>query len=120
MLVWPDRDTVDLAVRSWARIQLQEHPELVRLGYFGSYATGKWGVGSDVDLVAIVSEADAPFERRALRWDFELLPVPAEIMVYDETEWRRLQEEGGAFAQMLCRETQWVISAAADPPSPPR
>jgi len=81
---------------------------LQRLGYFGSYARGDWGVGSDVDLVAIVADAAEPVERRSLDWNLTTLPVPAEILVYTEMEWRALVSGGGRFAQTLAREVVWV------------
>jgi len=33
---WPDRRKVDTAVRDWAAVAVQERPEVIRLGYFGS------------------------------------------------------------------------------------
>ncbi len=61
---WPDRLTVDRAARSWAAGEARGHPELLRLGYFGSYASGNAGVGSDLDLIGIVDRAAEKFERR--------------------------------------------------------
>ncbi|MDQ4147454.1 MAG: hypothetical protein M3120_07205 [Pseudomonadota bacterium] len=43
-------------------------------------ATGVWA--TDLDVVAIVAAADAPFERRGLQWDLSNLPVPAELLVF--------------------------------------
>lgn len=43
MLRWPDRETVDRAVRRWAEEVARRKPEVVRIGYFGSYARGDWG-----------------------------------------------------------------------------
>ncbi len=37
------------------------HPELLKIGCFGSYAGGDWGLGSDLDLVVVVAEAGWPF-----------------------------------------------------------
>ena len=42
-LKWPDAQTVDEAVRALAQRLAGVHPELRRLGYFGSYARGDWG-----------------------------------------------------------------------------
>ncbi len=61
VLKWPDQKTVDHAVRSWSAEQGQHRPELLRFGYFGSYARGNWGVGSDLDLIAVVDDAAEPF-----------------------------------------------------------
>lgn len=108
VLRWPDAASVDRSVREWARGARARHSELVRLGYFGSYARGDAGVGSDLDLVAIVSEASASFERRALDWDLAPLPVPAEILVYTEPEWRAMRREGGRFVRTLESETVWI------------
>lgn len=108
VLKWPDRDAVDAAVRRWAELQAAQRPELLRLGYFGSYARGDWGVGSDVDLIAIVARSDDPFEARAARWDVTPLPVPADLSVYTSDEWDALQQRGGRFAERLLSETVWV------------
>jgi hypothetical protein len=86
VLRWPEKAAVDAAARAWAAEQRILHPELLRLGYFGSYARGDWGVGSDLDLIAVVSGADRPFRERPLDWDLDGLPVPAEILVYTSEE----------------------------------
>ena len=112
VLRWPDRDTVGRAVEEWARREAPRHPGLVRLGYFGSYARGDAGVGSDLDLVAVIERSDAAFERRALDWDLAELPVPAEILVYTAEEWERLRREGGRFAHALESEARWLAAAA--------
>lgn len=109
VLVWPDRLQVDRAVRLWAERIAKAKPELVRLGYFGSYARGDWGVGSDLDLVAIVASVDRPFERRALDWDLNALPVPAEILVYTEAEWLAVLTQASRFARILASEVVWLV-----------
>ncbi len=106
---WPDRQTVDAAVRSWARAEARRRPELLRLGYFGSYARGNWGPGSDLDLVAVVRESRLPFERRAIEWDVLALPVEVDLLVYTMREWDELQARGGRFARVLANETVWVV-----------
>ncbi|HEY3119443.1 MAG TPA: nucleotidyltransferase domain-containing protein [Vicinamibacteria bacterium] len=109
VLVWPDRAEVHRAAREWAIRTRRSRPDLRRLGYFGSYARGDWGVGSDLDLVAVVSTADEPFERRSLSWDVATLPVPADLIVYTESEWDRLRAEPSRFARMLAREVVWLF-----------
>jgi hypothetical protein len=90
VLRWPDRDAVDSAVRAWGRRVLGEGRGVEAVGYYGSYARGDWGVGSDVDLVVVVRDSGAPFERRAAAWDATALPVPADLVVYTEAEWGTL------------------------------
>ena len=110
VLKWPSRKVVDRAIRLWTAEQFRVQPNIIRLGYFGSYARGDWGVGSDLDLIAIVNETSQPFERRALQWDLKGLPVPAEIIVYTLSEWEDLQKRDTKFARMLKRETVWTFS----------
>jgi predicted nucleotidyltransferase len=111
VLRWPDRHAVEAALRGWAAAEATRHPGLVRLGVFGSYARGDAGVGSDLHLVAVVEDSEEPFERRAVSWDLAALPVPAEILVYTQAEWRKLLGEGSRFAAVLRREARWLIES---------
>jgi len=106
VLKWPDAGTVGAAVRQWAREMRRDRPEVIRLGYFGSYARGDWGVGSDLDLVIVVSSAEEPFERRGARWPTTDLPVPTDVLVYTDEEWQRLAP--GRFGQTVIREAVWL------------
>jgi predicted nucleotidyltransferase len=109
VLKWPDRSAVDAALRSTAARLAESHPELLRLGYYGSYARGDWGVGSDIDIVAIVGSCSEPFAERARAFDVSGFPVPAEMLVYTASEWSDMQREGRRFARELERETVWVF-----------
>lgn len=62
VLRWPDAAQVLASLRAWAEAESARHPELLRLGLFGSYARGDAGVGCDIDLVAIVRESAERFE----------------------------------------------------------
>ncbi|HLX07248.1 MAG TPA: nucleotidyltransferase domain-containing protein [Thermoanaerobaculia bacterium] len=115
MLKWPDRRAVEEAAAAWAARERLHHPGLIRLGCFGSYVRGNAGVGSDLDLIAVVESSAEPFERRALTWDLSSLPVPAEILIYTRDEWQRMDREGGRFARMLRREARWLVEPEPDP-----
>lgn len=108
VLKWPDLKAVREAVDLWTKNEVLKHPNLVRLGYFGSYARGEWGVGSDLDLIAIVVESSEAFERRNISWSLTSLPVPADLLVYTQTEWESLKKGGSRFARTLSRETVWI------------
>ena len=108
VFMWPSRADVAKMLPAWASAAAAHHPELARLGCFGSFARDDWAVGSDLDLVAVVDSSDKPFERRAVEWDLNGLPVPAELLVYTREEWDRMERQGGRFAATLARETIWV------------
>lgn len=117
VLRWPDRKTVVAALEAWAAQEAPKHAGLVRLGYFGSYARGDWGVGSDLDLVAVVKDSPEPFERRALGWNLASLPVPTELLVYTLAEWESLLASGSRFARMLQTECVWLpVDGGEAPP----
>ena len=97
------------ALRAWAKKEAARHPGLLRLGYYGSYARGDDGVGSDVDLVAVVEDSSVSFERRSLAWDLMDLPVPADLGVFTLAEWERLSNEESRFAKVIEREAVWLF-----------
>jgi len=115
VLVWPTRAEVADALRTWAADNARQRPELLKLGYFGSLAGGGWGVGSDVDIVAIVRDSRWPFERRAVDWDLTPLPVAADLLVYTEPEWQALTGSGSRFGRMLAERVVWIVGASHTP-----
>src|SRR3989454_5851604 len=87
VVVWPDRAAVESALCLWAEEAARIRPELVRVGYFGSYARGDWGVGSDLDVVLVVAGAGLPFARCPVAWGLTPLPVPLHSLVFTHDEW---------------------------------
>ena len=90
VFTWPDQSTVVRALSELAERAVATRSDLVRVGYFGSYARGDWGVGSDLDVIIVVRASAIPFIRRAAEWDLTGLPVPADVLVYTEHEWGSL------------------------------
>ena len=108
VLKWPNAKTVDCAVHSWAKKIVQHREGVQRIGYFGSYARGDWGVGSDLDLIIVVTDSQLSFTTRRVNWGATELPVPADILVYTEHEWRSLTRQG-RFAHTIAKEAVWVF-----------
>ncbi len=108
VLKWPDAQLVDQAIRVWAFTLGKSHSQILKIGYIGSYARGDWGVGSDVDILILVSHSEQPFEQRSSEWDTGALPIPADVIVYTIEEWQRLPKEG-RFYKTVSREVRWVF-----------
>lgn len=106
---WPSRNEVDRGLHQWlSNLSNTDQDRILGMGYFGSYARGDAGFGSDLDLVFIVTESDLPFERRASVWDFFSIPVPVEASVYTLAEWQDLLKKQPRFYQTLVRQTVWL------------
>lgn len=112
ILVWPKPPEVLRILSAWTGQVRRMHPEVVRVGYFGSLARGDWGVGSDVDLVILVRESVTPFAQRPAAFDTLGLPVPADLLVYTVAEYRDLVKRGDRFARVLRDEVVWLDPVA--------
>lgn len=110
ILRWPSRDEVDAAFRQWVSDRERELEGAIAIGYFGSYARGDAGVGSDLDVVIILRESAAPFSQRRQQWDWLTIPVPVEAQVYTQAEWQQLAVNQSRFYTTLCQETVWLRS----------
>ncbi|MBD3183133.1 nucleotidyltransferase domain-containing protein [Candidatus Poribacteria bacterium] len=108
IMKWPDAKMVDSAVRKWASAAANDRDDITQIGYFGSYARGDWGVGSDLDLIVILRNSQLPFEKRTLGWDTSEIPVPVDLMVYTEGE---LNKEN-SFIQTALNEAVWVYKCS--------
>jgi predicted nucleotidyltransferase len=100
---WPDARTVERSLRRWTEKVVRRRTDVGRIGYFGSYTRGDWGVGSDLDLIIIVTNSGQPFTRRSVEWDTTELLVPTDVLVYTEAEWRSL-------SQRQCRMSKQVMN----------
>ena len=107
VLKWAKREEVLGAAKLWAEKIAKNHPEVLRIGCFGSYTRGDWGVGSDIDLLVIVARSDKPFIYRAADFDATELPVPADVLVYTQDEWQQLQRLG-RFSEQVKSEVIWL------------
>lgn len=107
VIKWPDAQTVIKDVENWAKRIKKSNKNVLRIGYFGSYAKGNWGVGSDIDVIIIVKQADQPFIRRASEWDATILAVPADLLVYTSAEWQKVCEQG-KICRNLIEDVKWI------------
>jgi predicted nucleotidyltransferase len=109
---WPDRAQVQAALHRQAERLGAARPEILRVGYIGSYARGDWGFGSDLDVIVILAQSERPFVERAANFDFTRLPVPVDVMACTREEWESLKQEAGQFYRTVKAEVAWVYRRA--------
>lgn len=108
VMKWPRKKEVEKSLNDWSVKLIKERDDVTRIGYFGSYAKGNWGVGSDLDLIVILEESDEPFERRGIGFDTSSIPVPTELLVYTRKEWKKMKEEKSRFYRTVSPEVIWI------------
>jgi len=102
---WPKRDQVLSAARRWA-VDLVRRDQCVRSVFcVGSCARGDWGVGSDLDAIVIIEDADLSLPERRARYEPCDMPVPVDVTVYTQTEWAQLEENHSLLWIRLQRES---------------
>jgi predicted nucleotidyltransferase len=107
-LKWPDRKQVDEAFRGLAA-PFCSRREIEALWYVGSYARGDWGVGSDLDVVVVVSgEGAVESVRNALTDALLELPVPADVSVLTTARLAALRAAHSRYYHVLQDEAVWV------------
>ena len=106
ILKWPSRSAVLEALQEWAATVKDRYDGVVAIGYFGSYARKEEGVGSDLDAVIVTNKSPEPFEKRSLQFDFPDLPVPVDLLVYTEDEWRQKATTG---MRRVADEVVWLF-----------
>jgi predicted nucleotidyltransferase len=90
------RDVTELA----AAVRTAHH-EVKRIRWFGSWITGGWSLGSDVDLCIVVERSAKPVRDRAVEFLPLAFPVGLDIFVYTEAELERLRMEHPSFARAM-------------------
>lgn len=107
VIKWPNKALVDSAIRRWAKKVSEERKDVQKIGYFGSYARGDWGVGSDLDIIVILDDSDMSMWRRSLGWETTDLPVPSDLLIYTIDEWEMMKNMG-RLGRTLIQETIWI------------
>ena len=114
ILVWPSAEEVHAAASAWADTLGADRPDIRAIGYFGSYARGDWGVGSDLDVVVVFDDdvltptaTDQDRSALSLTIDLPRLPVPVDLLAYTWRDWKAVAKAG---MQRPAEEMIWIYS----------
>ncbi len=78
-----------------------EHREVRAIHWYGSWPAGHATPSSDVDLCIVVEHDDRPARARAPDYLPERFPVPLDLTVLTEDEWRRLPERASSWHRAI-------------------
>lgn len=118
VLRWPSAEAVLENAGHWARAQARAHRDLLGVGVFGSYGRGESGVGSDLDLVLVLTSCNEPIWERLRRWDTSSLPLACDLLVYSLQEWHTLPNWNPRLAAALSHDTRWLVGPPPAPEAP--
>ena len=96
-----DRAGVTQAVTAHVERLRRNHPELLRVIWFGSWGNGIPIPGSDVDLCLVISSPDIPMRERASDYYPIGFPVGVDLVVYTQEEFDRLAIESPAWHRAI-------------------
>jgi predicted nucleotidyltransferase len=86
-----DEERVRKAMQSYTAELRQQHPEIERIIWFGSWVGGTPAPGSDVDLCLIITSSDEPARNRISKYLPLGFPVGVDLFVYTRDEIERLR-----------------------------
>ena len=87
-----NRAEIELAVKNTIDDLRKDHPEILRVFWFGSWVNGIPTPGSDVDLCLIVAESSLPRWERAASYLPVGFPVGLDLLVFTPEEFERVSE----------------------------
>ena len=104
-----DPGTVLAALEAWARQIRRSRPEILAIGYFGSYANDRYGPGSDLDVLVVLSHSPLPrfFDRSPDLYPSSF-PVGMDIFAYTTEEIDNLCADPGGWMRHVLKETVWI------------
>jgi len=97
------------AAQQWFAALRQTRPEVVRAGFFGSYARGDYVPGSDFDVLLEVSAIAAmKWRDRPDEYRPDTFPVTMNLFIYTTDEMEHLRSERSAFLITIEPEINWL------------
>jgi predicted nucleotidyltransferase len=107
-IFFADKEKVLRELRAWAARVKEKHPDVERVGLFGSYATGTYGPRSDADLLILLRASDRLFRDRIPDFLPSNLSVPCDVFPYTTDEIKSLQRDGSPWIKHVLQEVIWL------------
>jgi predicted nucleotidyltransferase len=103
-----DKQKVLSELRDYAANLKRTHPEVVRIGLFGSYATDTYGPASDADLLIVLRDSSKRFLDRSPDLIPDKLSIDCDVFAYTEREIERMKEENSPWLAHVLQQVIWL------------
>ncbi len=107
-VVFADKAKVLRQLKDYAKNLKQKHPEVERIGYFGSYANETYGPASDVDLLIILKQNSKRFLDRIPDFLPDNLSICCDVFPYTSEEIEKTQEQNNPWIRHVLKEVVWL------------
>lgn len=99
-----DRREILAIARQIAFRIAREHPEVVRIILFGSFARGDYGVRSDLDLLVVLAHSNRPAQERLTDFLSHAQTYPTDMLLLTQAELELRLAEGDPFLKRAVSE----------------
>jgi len=107
-VVFADKANVLRQLKDYAKSIKRKHPEVERVGFFGSYANNTYGPASDVDLLIILQQSSKRFLDRIPDFLPENLSICCDVFPYTREEIDRMRKESNSWIRHVLKEVVWL------------
>lgn len=107
-VVYADKDKVLHELGRFVSSLRRMHPEVERVGLFGSYATDTFGPASDVDLLIILGQSSKAFLDRIPDYIPDNLSVSCDVFPYTSEEVERMTKDNNPWLRHILKEAIWL------------
>ena len=107
-VVFADKAGVLRQLEDYAKNIKQEHPEVERIGYFGSYANDTYGPASDIDLLIVLKQSGKRFLDRVPDFLSDNLSICCDVFPYTGEEIEKMKQDGNPWILHILKETVWL------------
>jgi len=107
-VVFADKADVLRQLKDYAKSIKRTHPEVERVGFFGSYANDTYGPASDIDLLIILQQNDKRFLDRIPDFIPDNLSVCCDVFPYTSEELEKMQAQNNPWICHVLKGTVWL------------
>lgn len=103
------RPIVVKKLTEWADQISRSNKDILRIGYFGSYARDDYTPSSDLDVLIVLKDSNTPPHKRLHDYSIKGFPIGCEFFVFTEEEIEQKGKNEGGWMHTILSEVKWII-----------